>query len=228
VLIKTKARSKAARRASRRGRPRLPANNREPNGKPSRRKNAYEGRIMDVAINRRIRQQGILGSSDEPLEKQAADPRRGYVLGILLLGDRIRQAQHDAGLRYGADMSRFYKLNGIAFPSVRAQNLFSVHGEAGEENARQALDAAAAYKRMRQLRETLHAVGDIDTGRRVEQTVRAVCLLDLPGSDSNGQSFRSDLLIRGLNVLARYYGLVDAEDDRQESAGNLTVKASAN
>jgi hypothetical protein len=197
----------------------LPANgdDREPNGQLSRRKDAIEGRIMDVAINRRIRHQGIIGSSDEPLEKQAADPRRGYVLGILLLGGRISKAQHDAGISYGKDMSRFYRLSGLPFPSVRAQDLFAVHGQSGGETEEHALAAADARTRMRQLRTALHAIGDIDTGRRIEQTVRAVCLLDLPGSDGNGQSFRSDLLVRGLNALARYYGLVVAKAEAAES-----------
>jgi hypothetical protein len=165
---------------------------------------------MDVAINRRIRQQGIIGNSELPVEKQAADPLRGYVLGILLLGSRISQAQHDAGIHYAKDMSRYYKLSGVPFPSVRAQNLFAVGGDSGETEDR-ALAAKVARIRMKQLRKALLAASDINTGRQVEYTVRAVCLLDLPGSDWSGRSFSSSLLVRGLNSLARYYGLVQLD-----------------
>jgi hypothetical protein len=200
------ARSKAARRRQKRGRPRLLANghDREQNGRLSRRKNATEGRAMDVVLNRRIRQQGIIGNSDEPIEKQAADPRRGYVLGILLLGDRINQTQHDAGLKYGADLNRHYKLSGLPDPLLRAQDMFAVHGTSSE-TIDQALAAKLARKRAKELRDVLLAIGDIGTGRRVEHTVRSVCLLDLPDSAFTGRVLMSNLLIRGLNGLARYY-----------------------
>jgi hypothetical protein len=201
-----KARSKAAKRARKRGRPRLPAMNgdREPNGRLTRRRSAVEGHVMDVAISRRIRHQGIVGPSGESIEKAAVDPRRGYVLGLLLLGDRISEAQHAAGLRYGADMARYYRLSGVQFPSPRAQDLFAVRGESGETVDR-ALAVKSAHKRMRELHAVLLGTGDIDTGRRVEYTVRSVCLLDLPDSAWSGRPFRSDFLVRGLNSLVRYY-----------------------
>ena len=129
----TKARSKAAKRARRRGRPRLPAKpgDREPNGCLTRRKNGAEARVMDVALNQRIRQLRLDGDRSEILE-QAKDPRRGYVLGLMLLDGVVDEVQHDAGLRYARDMSRWFALCVGRFPSVRAQNLVFVPGRAAE------------------------------------------------------------------------------------------------
>lgn len=163
---------------------------------------------MDVVINRRIRQQGIIGDSDEPIEKQAADPRRGYVLGILLLGGRISEAQHTAGLRYSCDLQRYYKLSGLPDPLLQAQDMFAVRGGNGNgESVDQALAARVTRRRATELRDVLLATGDINTGRQVERTVRAVCLLDQPGSDWTGRPFSSPMLVHGLNRLVAYYGL---------------------
>lgn len=163
---------------------------------------------MDVAINRRIRHFGLAGEGDETPEMQAVNPLRGYVLGLLLLGNRISQVQHEAGILYGEDMSRYYKLKGVPFPSARAQDLFAVRGEAGE-SVPQIRAARAATKRMLALRAALLAAGGVPvTGRRIEHTVRAVCLLDLPDSYYVGPSFMSGLLVRGLNALVQHYGLM--------------------
>lgn len=197
--------SKAAKRALKRGRPRLVANmnDREPNGQLSRRREASEGRAMDVAVQTRIRHLGLVDNKVETAERQAVDPRRGYVLGLLLLDRKITKPQHDAGVRYAEDMARYYGLSGVPFPSVRAQNLFAVRGEAGESDAR-ILAAQAARQTMKSLQKALLATGDIDTGRRVEHTVKSVCLLDLPESRGWPEHMAS-WLVRGLNSLAKFY-----------------------
>jgi hypothetical protein len=82
----------------------------------TRRKNGVESRIMDVAVNARIRR---LGLTDV---EAAKDPRRGYVLGRLWLAGTISEVQHEAGLRYALDLSRWFWLCLDRFPSVRAQD----------------------------------------------------------------------------------------------------------
>src|SRR5690349_23602138 len=135
-------RTKAAKLKAKRGRPRLPTTEREPNGRKSRRMDAVtmreETAISEMpAVQRRIRQDNILPFKDKSgklhtAEMQAMDPRRGYVLGLLFLDGTITEAQHEAGIRYAEDMARYYGLTGVPFPSPRAQNLFAVRGEASE------------------------------------------------------------------------------------------------
>lgn len=196
-----KARSKAQKRARKRGRTPLPSTDREPNGRKSRRQSSQDERNeteermnIQTAIDTRIRHYGIS-------EAAANDPRSGYALGRLYLKGFLTSHQFEAGTRYAKDMARYYALTGHAFPSARAQDLFAVRGEAGESESR--VDAAkdARLKKIR-LHKLLMDVGGVNTGRHVLTTVDAVCVLDV---DDLRSLAKQDWLRRGLNVLARYY-----------------------
>lgn len=212
-----KARTKADKLRSRRGRPKLPQTEREPNGRKSRRQASVQKFNHDteignlsVAVARRVREYGLKdtrlkGGKILTAEEQAADPRRGYALGLLYLDGRVTEDQHDAGLRYAEDMARYYGLTGVTFPSTRAQNIFAVRGDDGEVSEGRATAAAAARSKMTKLRATLLDVGDIDTGRRVWHAVMEVAVMD-------NQACRTwpdhmiGYLRRGLNRLSDFYG----------------------
>lgn len=136
--------------------------------------------------------------------EQAIDPRRGYVLGRMFLDGTINQRQHDAGLRYAEDMARYYGLTGVPFPSPRAQNLFAVRGSGGDDSAGKAHQAREARDKMNALRAVLLACGDLNTGRRVEHTVKLVCIEDIDERRSLPPNMRA-WLVRGLNALAKFY-----------------------
>lgn len=209
-----KAKTKGEKIKAKRGRPRLPATDRQPNGQPSRRKASIAQRqqdqIMNVAISRRIRDYGLTDIKIDgklvTAEKQAIDPKRGYVLGLLYLDGRITEDQHEAGLRYAQDIARYHGLTGVPFPSPRAQNLFAVHGDDGEVSETRAERAAKARKRMQRLRDALLAVGNIDTGRRVIHAVNEVVLLDNVASRTWPDHMLT-YLRRGLNKLMIEYSL---------------------
>jgi hypothetical protein len=152
---------------------------------------------MNVMVNARIRHFGLVDA------EQAKDPRRGYTLGLLLLDGRISEAQHDAGLQYGEDMSRWFGLCVGQFPSIHAQNLFAVAGVADESDSQ--VDAAIhARATMLALKQVLYADADIVTARCIESTVRNVCLLDLA---MDWPMWRLRWLKSGLNALANHYSL---------------------
>jgi len=197
-----KARTKAARR---RGRPRLPVEPRQANGRKSRRiasQQAHDANTerdaMNTAVQARIRHNDIRGKSAEVV---ALDPRFGFELGRLLIFGKITRDQFDAGQRYSEDMARYYGLSGVAFPSARAQNLFAVAGEAGESEDR-AERAAKATAKAKRLHGLLLAIGGIQEGRDTLRIVQAVCVSDEPLGKSERALF---LLRRGLNRLAKYY-----------------------
>jgi len=208
--------TRAQKLKAKRGRPRLPAIEREPNGRQSRRKESQDVQAAEElseipAIQRRIREDNIVPFKKDgklvSAEKQAQDPRRGYALGLLLLDHRITQAQHDAGVRYGEDLSRFYALTGVPFPSARAQNLFAVKATGTDENESRAEQARRARQTASKLDAILLSVGDIDTGRKVSHTVKMVCVLDVHESRCWPEHMLG-FLRRGLNALARqHYGM---------------------
>ena len=207
-----KARTAAAKLRLKRGRKLLLATEREPNGRQSRRiastevrDEVMEAETMETALAARVRLYSIKGSKSEPAIQRARDPRHGYVLGRLWLDGIINQAQHDAGVKYAEEMSRFFGLMGIAFPSARAQNLFAVRGMSGEADDDEVRAAARARARMIELRALLLKCGDIDTGRRVEHTVKAICLLDMDNLRTMNAAMRA-WLVRGLNALGKHYG----------------------
>lgn len=204
-----KARSQAAKLKAKRGRPALPASitTREPNGRPSRRKGRateLEQQVKHVAIERRIRHFEIVDNDRETAEKQAEDPRHGYLLGRMYMDGSITEGQHDAGQKYAEDMSRYYGLTGVAFPSARAQDLFAVRSTGGEDSQERAESARLARAKMARLRSILLATGDIETGRRVEHTVKMVCVEDADHLRNLNPPMQA-WLKRGLNALAAFY-----------------------
>jgi hypothetical protein len=206
-----KAKTKAQRLRLKRGRPRLPATDREPNGQPSRRiastTNRSQENIMNVAIARRIREHEFETRKDGKPGKiltiqQAIDPKRGYALGLLNLDGKITTQQHDIGLKVAKDMARYYGLTGVPFPSARAQTLFSVHSD-GEDSDARGQAARRARDKMVAIRACLLSVGDIDTGRRVYRTVMSVAVEDMPAT-----AHMLDNLRRGLNKVGSVvYGM---------------------
>lgn len=214
--------SKAAKRAQKRGRPVLPADlsTREPNGRPSRRKaraTELEQQIKHVAVSRRIRHLGLVDKKIEgkmtTAAEQASDPRHGYLLGRMLMDKTITDAQHEAGVRYATDMARYYGLTGIPFPSTRSGHLFSTkpEEEPADKSGRKHLTqdersemAKAAREKMVRLRAALLGTSDIDTGRRIEHTVKMVCVEDVDHLRTLNPPMKA-WLVRGLNALAKFY-----------------------
>lgn len=201
--------SKASKLKAKRGRPILPAelSTREPNGRPSRRKaraSELEQQIKHVAVSRRIRHFGLVDSRIETAERQAEDPRHGYLLGRMFMDGTINAAQHEAGMKYAEDMARYFGLTGVAFPSARAQDLFAVRSTGGEDSQGKADAARTARDKMVKLREVLLGTGDIDTGRRIDHTVRMVCVEDIDHLRTLNAPMRA-WLVRGLNALAKFY-----------------------
>jgi hypothetical protein len=115
---------------------------------------------MSVAVARRIREHAIDNPGKILTLHQAIDPRRGYALGRLLLDGKLTAQQHDIGFKIGEDMSRYFGLTGVPFPSARAQNLFSVHSD-GEDSESRGKAARAARDKMARIRAALLSVGDI-------------------------------------------------------------------
>lgn len=214
-----KARTKAQKIKAKRGRPFLPGNEREPNGQLSRRKASRdtrqqqtEGKNMDVAVNRRIRQFDLKDYRDKggrliTAEQQAADPRHGYVLGRMLIDGTVTKEQHDIGIRIGEDMARFYGLTGVPFPSARAQDLFAVRGSGGDDSEGRAKAARKARDKANALRDAFLACGDINTGRKVAHTVMQVCVLDV----DEARKWPNHMMLwlrHGLNAAGKVYGAV--------------------
>lgn len=213
-----KAKTASQKRKAKRGRPKLPATDREKSGRPSRREASKTQRnemsqaaIMAPAIERRIRQDNIVpfkekGGKLVTAEEQAKDPRRGYALGLMLLDHSITQRQHDAGVKYAEAMSRYYGLTGTPFPSARAQNLFAVRGNEGEEDENKSEAAKKARSKANALRDVLLGVGNIDHGRRVQSAVNELSILD----NAHCRRWPDHMLhfIRqGLNRLADHMGV---------------------
>lgn len=170
-----------------------------------------EAEARSVVVNRRIREGNIVPFRDKSgrtvtAEQQAVDPRRGYVLGLMLLDGTITARQHEAGLRFAEDEARYYGLSGIPFPSPRAQDLFAVHGNSGEESQSRAERAVVARREHRALQAVLQATGSIDEGRRVSGAVKEVALLDNPYA-RNWPAHMLHYIRRGLNRLADHYAI---------------------
>lgn len=195
--------SRAARRRIRKGRPLLPATDREPNGRLSRRRSALVQRrretaaeITAVALAARVKH-GV-----RPAD--AARAEAGSALGRvhLLAKQQLTHAHYQAGLRFGADCERYYALNGIARPTVRAQDLSHVAGFAGDDPAREA-EARRAAQRMAELS---HRIRRNDRpGRPLAAVLNQVCVMD---DDKNMYlPHMRRLLVAGLDVLIDFYGI---------------------
>lgn len=209
-----KARSKAQKLALKRGRPKLAAtiHSREPNGRLSRRRERtvqVEHETISTVAATRMRHFGLSDIT------KAADPRHGYVLGRMFMDGAVTWGQHEAGKRYAEDMARYYGLSGIPFPSAASSFLFQV--KPWEERAdKQSLRTSApspdervesaknARHHMTILRDKLLACGDINTGRKVEHTVKAVCVEDMDHLRRLNPAMLA-FLKRGLNALKDHY-----------------------
>lgn len=198
------ARTRGEKLRRKRGRALLPAVEREPNGKKSRRqasKQEQENEMQAAAIATAKAQRVKLGVP----ESIALDPRLGYELGRLFIFRVVhKQRQLEAGQRYAQDMARYYGLTGIGFPSARAQNLFNVRGHDGDIDSR-AEAAKAARAKMAALRDVLLSTDDIQTGRNVLRIVNAVVVEDVPCMPGWER-----WLLRGLNRLANHYGIQES------------------
>lgn len=159
---------------------------------------------MQPAIDRRVRHYGIHDSKSTSAEILAGDPAWGYLLGRLLKDGVISKVQHDAGNRYAEDMSTYFGLTGVPFPSAKAQNMFAVKGSSGDDDEDRGKRAAKARAKMTKLRDLLLSCGDINTGRRVLHTVNAVCVEDIDHLRTLNPPMKA-WLVRGLNSLAAYY-----------------------
>lgn len=213
-----KARTAAAKRRLRKGRPRIENIERQPNGQPSRKKSALRKRdsmsaaeAKSVVIERRIRQDNLvpLKGKDGKIvtaEEQADSPYRGYPLGLLYLDGKITANQHEAGLRYEADVIRYLGLKGLPMPTPRAKDIFSVIGFDGDESESRVDRAKRAEAIFGKLRLVLLSVGDIDTGRKVERAVAEVCVRNTTETRM-WPDHMIVLLKRGLNSLSFHYGL---------------------
>ena len=207
-----KFRTKAAKRAARRGRPRLRNVLRTPSGQISRgraQRELNEGQVMETALRQRI---GKYGLDSKNARRQEA----GYVLGRIYLDDRLgdhskqsglSHVRLEAGKRYAEDMARYFGLTGIPFPSTRAQNLFAVSGHDGEDSAARVSATRAATKRMMDLEGCLLACHW--QGRHVATTVRNICLIDIDEARGWPEHMMEWLRI-GLDALVMFYGIRDA------------------
>lgn len=174
--------------------------------------------ISDIpAVQRRIRDNRLVpfrekGGNIVSAEQQAIDPRRGYALGLLLLDRSITQDQHDAGVKYAQDVARHLGLSGIAFPSARAQDLFSVRSAQGEESETRAEVAKRARADVNHmLNKVLLKVGNIDMGRRVAHAVYTVCVMDVIEARMWPEHM-TFALRRGLNALILHYGIASIKE----------------
>lgn len=193
-----KAKTKAAKIRAKRGRPRMEANAREPNGRPSRRVEAVRQRLSEtekqIKATAKAARARIYHISDAQTDRSEA----GYVLGRLFLAGQINKSQLDAGNRMSEEFARYYGLTGIPMPSARAQDLFAVKGEPGPcrpDAARSASNAVMAIEK---------ALGSADvSGRPITSITKRVCVQD----DASGLEFGHmvSLLRRGLDALSLHY-----------------------
>jgi hypothetical protein len=191
-----KARTKGQKKAAKRGRPKLPAAQREPSGRPSRRhatRIEREFEVRAVVVEARARVHGV----PEPMCER---PEAGYVLGRLFLAGLVTKAQLDAGNRMAEDFGRYYALTGIQAPSARAQDLFRVRGESPDRGGDAARRAANAIMRIEM------ELGMVDhEGRPVTSVTKRVCILD--DASAVFHDHMIGFLRKGLDALIVHYGL---------------------
>jgi hypothetical protein len=165
--------SKAERLRKRRsnaGRPPKPDMERFPSGKIKPSETQKE--TMSVVIEARRR---LHGWNDNVPDSEVRSQKAGYVLGLLCMDGVISEAQLDVGDEYALAMARYYSLTGIAFPSARAQSLFTTKGHDGEVTAAHAERARNASNLMMKLKGVLLQCID---GPQVCQTVHNVAVMN--------------------------------------------------
>lgn len=160
-----------------------------------------------MVLNKRIRDAAERGVT---LSKKAADdPRRGYVMGLMLLDGAISQAEHDAGLKFAMLKRTYYETAGIPMPSAQAQNIVKIRGMVPDETpdrAEKARDVASRYMGIEGAllsipgcqRNALHAVNEV-------AFMNNECAREWP-------EHMIDYLRRGLRELVFRFGL-DMLDD---------------
>lgn len=121
---------------------------------------------MSVALEARMRIHGI--NDNRALA--------GYTLGRMNLDGRVTDVEREAGDDYATEIARYYSLAGIAFPSARAQNLFSIKGHDGEVSESRQDAARRASNRFMHLEGVLLKCAD---GPQVKSTVYNVCVMDI-------------------------------------------------
>jgi hypothetical protein len=163
-----KLRSKRASRSA--GRPRKENVERFPSGKIKPFETEKE--TQSVAIEARRRVHGLQDRSDAEVKSDYA----GYVLGRIFLDGKISKDLLEAGNEYALAIARYHRLTGIAFPSARAQSLFSIKGHDGEVTANMAQRARESSLKMMKLHGVLLQCAD---GPQVRSTVHSVAVMDL-------------------------------------------------
>jgi hypothetical protein len=179
-------------RKSQLGRPPKQDVERYPGGKIKPSETQKETLSVVISARRRIQ-----GWNDNTPDEKVKDARAGYVLGMLCLDGKISEAQLEVGNEYALAMSRYYSLTGIAFPSARAQSLFSIKGHDGEVSEAQAKRARDASNLMMALTGVLLRCVD---GPQVRQTIQNVAVMDHENLRTMPKQ-QVLWLVRGLNAL---------------------------
>lgn len=178
---------------------------RSPKGRLSRarvavvaRTEEYEHETVSVMVRARMRATGLP-------EAIARQPLAGNALGLLKYDGKISQAQLEAGNRYAEDMSRYYGLTGVPFPSPRAQNLFLIsRGSGGDESPAKIVAARIATTRMMALEGVLLTCSSPHPNAAKSTVFRACVLNDTKARDWPDGTL--SYLRRGLSALAEFYG----------------------
>lgn len=213
----TKAATRGAKRKRKRGRPLLPANDREPNGQYSRRVASVEARETEmteaerrdnisVAVSRRIRHLGLVDLKIEgklvTAEEQATDTRRGYVLGRLCISGKLTTSQLEVGNRYATDVWRYYVTCMGMKPTARAQDLFAVRATGDDMSDSQRKADERSWSTMKEIQSTLFGAFDNGSARKIIRTLNSACVDDVDQAAIWPEPMLH-LLRQGLNVLGR-------------------------
>lgn len=189
-----KARTKAAKRRAKAGRPRIKGVERTDAGRIRRNGANRDIHVMATVIDMRER---LHGATD------AKQPQWGYVLGRIWLDgnlgpkEGLGKARLEAGNAYAETVGRYYGLTGIPFPSARAQDLFAVGGYDGDVSTGRAEAARKIANRIMALEGVLLSCQD---GRQVASTVKSVCVMDIEEARKWPEHMLS-YLRRGLDAL---------------------------
>lgn len=198
----------------RRGRPHLDEAVREPSGRVSRRvvsriarSEETERAALATAVETRIRREAE--QTGEVLDfKAARDPRRGTVLGLLLLDGEINQSQYEAGTRYAETKWAYHALTGVPFPTAKAQDLFRSRGGVEALTDRAIANARGAANAYLICKGWMLSIGCVPM-RGALSAVNAVCCED----EETARFWPATaphmvrLLRRGLHALATGYGI---------------------